>query len=207
MTPRRSDARHRILREAMRLFAEQGYERTSVADIHAAAGLTPGSGAMYKHYPSKESLLRAGMDQFIEENVQARALLRDPAMPADEALAFIAQEALRRLGEVRDEMRVAWRELEPFPELQGRVRREVMQANYRTIARWLKERTAAGEFRAHDAEAAACVMLGSLVMFRLFEALWGEKILPVSDARFAAAWTELFARALQPPAAGRGSER
>ena len=56
MTPRRSDAADRILREAMRLFAERGYERTTVPDIQEAAGLAPGSGAMYKHYPSKDAV-------------------------------------------------------------------------------------------------------------------------------------------------------
>src|SRR3712207_7446858 len=63
--PKRSTAKERILREAMRLFAERGYERTSIADIQAAAGLAPGSGALYKHFPSKEAVLAAGLDEFM----------------------------------------------------------------------------------------------------------------------------------------------
>ncbi|MGH9208726.1 MAG: TetR/AcrR family transcriptional regulator, partial [Acidimicrobiales bacterium] len=39
--------RERLVTEAMRLFGEQGYKATSVAQIEAAAGLAPGSGALY----------------------------------------------------------------------------------------------------------------------------------------------------------------
>jgi AcrR family transcriptional regulator len=52
-----SSVRERILFEATRLFAERSYERTSVADVQEAAGLTRGSGALYKHFLSKEALL------------------------------------------------------------------------------------------------------------------------------------------------------
>src|ERR1700759_3943142 len=49
--------RERLLAEASRLFATQGYASTSVADIQLAAGMTAGSGALYKHFTSKEALL------------------------------------------------------------------------------------------------------------------------------------------------------
>lgn len=39
-----NSTRERILTEAMRLFGEKGYEATTIAEIEAAAGLTPGSG-------------------------------------------------------------------------------------------------------------------------------------------------------------------
>ena len=45
----------------MRLFGEQGYTSTSVAEIENAAGLRPGAGGLYAHYRSKEDLLRAGL--------------------------------------------------------------------------------------------------------------------------------------------------
>ncbi|MGY1944425.1 cytochrome P450 [Nocardia asiatica] len=46
--------RDRIVAEALRLFAEQGYASTSVAAIEEAAGLSPESGALYTHFGSKE---------------------------------------------------------------------------------------------------------------------------------------------------------
>ena len=189
MTERRPNARTRILTEAMRLFAERGYERTSIADIQSAAGLAPGSGALYKHFPSREALLQAGMAQFIETNVQARAMLKPSTEAAPDALRFLGVEAMRILRDERDDIRVAWRELEAFPELHDRVERGVMQANYRTVAAWLEQRIASGELPAQDADAVAVALLGGLVMFRLYEAMWGRSPMGISAERFVDAWS------------------
>jgi AcrR family transcriptional regulator len=186
----------------MRLFAEKGYERTSIADIQAAAGLTPGSGALYKHFPSKEALLEAGIAEFIETNVRARELLLAEPTDVREALAFLAGESLRMLQNERDDIRVAWRELEAFPELQTRVRRGVMEPNYRAVAAWLAKRVEAGDLRPHDTEAAALVLLGSLVLFRVFEAMWGQPPLRVADDRFATAWGDILLDGLLPRPTG-----
>ncbi|MDP7739626.1 TetR/AcrR family transcriptional regulator [Mycobacterium paragordonae] len=58
--------RERLVTEAMRLFGEQGYSATSIVQIEAAAGLAPGSGALYHHFKSKEALLDAGIDRQLD---------------------------------------------------------------------------------------------------------------------------------------------
>ncbi|CAJ1508051.1 TetR/AcrR family transcriptional regulator [[Mycobacterium] holstebronense] len=65
--------RERLVSEAMRLFSQQGYRATSVAQIEAAAGLAPGSGALYHHFKSKEALLAAGIDRQLDR----RGAMRD----------------------------------------------------------------------------------------------------------------------------------
>jgi AcrR family transcriptional regulator len=56
----------RLINEAMRLFGEQGYQATSITQIEAAAGLAPGSGALYHHFKTKEALLEAGIDRQLD---------------------------------------------------------------------------------------------------------------------------------------------
>jgi AcrR family transcriptional regulator len=58
--------RERLVTQAMRLFGARGYHATSVAQIEAAAGLAPGSGALYHHFKSKEALLEAGIDRQLD---------------------------------------------------------------------------------------------------------------------------------------------
>jgi len=198
MTPRRSDMRERILRVASELFAAQGYERTTIADIQAALGLAPGSGALYRHFPSKEAVLQAIMERFISQGADARGMLDRIDAPATEALPILARSALETLAMERDEIRIAWRELPNFPELRARVLREVMQVTFTDVAAWLRERVARGELRAHDSEAMAAVIIGSLVEYRIFEALWGTHEIDVSDERFLAAWTDLVVTGLRP---------
>ncbi|WP_232374899.1 TetR/AcrR family transcriptional regulator [Mycolicibacterium mengxianglii] len=58
--------RDRLLDEAMRLFSHKGFEATSVSQIEAAAGLAAGSGALYRHFKSKDALLAAGIDRQLD---------------------------------------------------------------------------------------------------------------------------------------------
>jgi AcrR family transcriptional regulator len=55
LTPRGEERRAQLLATATRLFAERGYDPTSVADIVAAMGV--GKGVFYWYFPSKEELL------------------------------------------------------------------------------------------------------------------------------------------------------
>ena len=65
--------RERLVNEAMRLFSAKGFDATSVSQIEAAAGLAPGSGALYHHFKSKEQLLDAGIDRQLDR----RRAMRD----------------------------------------------------------------------------------------------------------------------------------
>jgi AcrR family transcriptional regulator len=196
--PQRSRAADRILREAMRLFAERGYERTSIADIQAAAGLAPGSGALYKHFPSKEAVLAAGMEDFVAGAERARELIRTVPGPAEDALDVLARAAMKMLTDDRDVLRIVHRELEQFPALRNEVRERRMQATYAAIAEWLRERADRGELRVDDPEATAAVLLGSLTSFKLFQALFGEPPVGLDDERFVAAWLRVMLRGLLP---------
>jgi AcrR family transcriptional regulator len=194
---KRSPAAERILREAMRLFAERGYERTSIADIQAAAGLAPGSGALYKHFRSKEAVLAAGMEDFVEGAARARELIRTVPGPAEDALGVLARAAMQMLTDDRDVLRIVWRELEQFPALRDEVCERRMQGTYAAIADWLRERDARGELRVEDPDATAAVLLGALTSFKLFQALFGESPGRVDDERFVRAWLQVMLRGLE----------
>src|SRR5271154_3599127 len=58
--------RERLGTEGLRLFGEEGHQGNNVAQIEAAAGLAPGSGALYHHFKSKEALLEAGIDRQLD---------------------------------------------------------------------------------------------------------------------------------------------
>lgn len=55
------DTRSRILAAAARVFAERGFDRSSIDEVAAAAGLT--KGAVYWHFKSKDELFFALLDQ------------------------------------------------------------------------------------------------------------------------------------------------
>jgi TetR/AcrR family transcriptional repressor of nem operon len=66
-------ARHRekLLEAAGELLREHGFEKLSVADVAAAAGLT--HGALYAHFPSKEALCREAIVRMLDRSAGVAA--------------------------------------------------------------------------------------------------------------------------------------
>jgi AcrR family transcriptional regulator len=102
-------ARERVLDAAVELFAERGYDGTSVADVIGRARVA--KGGFYHHFPSKEALLYevygdlitrqlAGMDEILARGLDAAATLR---AFIDDLIRTTAASAPRAL--------VFWREL------------------------------------------------------------------------------------------------
>ena len=82
----RGDTRERIQSVALELFAEQGYEKTSLREIAERLGVT--KAALYYHFKSKEDIVRSFTEDYVHEldaliawgsdqplNAQGRAVL------------------------------------------------------------------------------------------------------------------------------------
>ena len=63
-TTRRSDTRARIQDVALELFAEQGYERTSLREIAERLDVT--KAALYYHFKSKEDIVRSFTEDYFD---------------------------------------------------------------------------------------------------------------------------------------------
>ena len=100
---RRTEVRERLYREALRLFAERGYERTTVEDITEAADV--GKGTFFNYFPTKEHVLaRLGEDRlriFALALEEARAARR----PIPEILSRTAQRLAMSRGYAPELMR------------------------------------------------------------------------------------------------------
>src|ERR1700744_1030376 len=64
-TPR-TDTRSRAQKVALELFAEQGYEKTSLREIAERLGVT--KAALYYHFKSKEDIVHSFTDDYFEES-------------------------------------------------------------------------------------------------------------------------------------------
>lgn len=68
---KRGTARERILQAALEVFARKGYHRGIVDDIVRASGTS--KGAVYHHFPTKEALFLALVDEFSNHLATAAA--------------------------------------------------------------------------------------------------------------------------------------
>ena len=75
------DARERLILAALDLFAEQGYDATTVAQIAERAGLTKST--FFRHFPDKRELLVAGQQTLSRLLVEGIRESPAPASPLD----------------------------------------------------------------------------------------------------------------------------
>ncbi|WP_043183092.1 TetR/AcrR family transcriptional regulator [Streptomyces sp. NRRL F-5123] len=197
------DTRARVVAEAMRLFGEQGYARTTVAEIERAAGLSPGSGSLYRHFRSKEELLAEGVRAKVAENAGLLAMIGDPqamaALPLRERLAGLARAGLRRLEQERDLNRMVVRDLAAFPALLDEVREGEMRRIHAAVAQWLRMQAGAGDAAERDWEALAVVLVGSVSHFWLLRDVFGTHPSGLDEDRWVTAFVDLAERLLQQP--------
>jgi TetR/AcrR family transcriptional regulator, cholesterol catabolism regulator len=96
--------RQEVLATAARLFAERGYQATSMQDLTEATGLA--AGGLYHYIGSKEQLLIRICDELLEPLLeQARAIVARPA-PAPEQLHELLRAWLAHIATHREHMLV-----------------------------------------------------------------------------------------------------
>ncbi len=195
MTPDDRTTQERLVSAGMRLFAERGFRGTTVGDIEAAAGLSPRSGALYKHFASKRALLEAALERHVRELESMEGVIDLlPLGDLRSELTLLVRWLLMELSRQRDVCRVLEKEGDQFPELLTLFRERVIQRGYRQAAeltrRWVKD---AGEDGV-DADGLAAVMVGAVVNFRTMAWGYGAPPLDLDEERFTRAWVEACMR-------------
>jgi AcrR family transcriptional regulator len=192
--------RQRIIDEAMRLFGEQGYAATTIAQIEEAAGLSAGSGSLYRHFPSKDALLAEGVRQQIAAGEELLGFIADPAglasLAPSERLSVIARAGLRRLDQERDLNRILVRDLARFPDLLAEMGREEIEPVFRVVAEWLADQAGA-RAREQDWLALAAVLVNATSHYWLLGDIFGEDPAGIAEDRYVAALAELAAGLLE----------
>jgi AcrR family transcriptional regulator len=94
------DARGRLLKAALELYGERGFEQTTVAEIAGRAGLTERT--FFRHFADKREVLFAGAGALEELLVSAVAKAPDGLAPIEAAAAGIeaAGAAIQEGGEL-----------------------------------------------------------------------------------------------------------
>ena len=158
------ERRAQLVDTALRLFAEKGFERTTIKDLAEAAGVA--QGLFYHYFESKEALLFAAVDRhgFLPE---MRGILTAAyGRPADEVLLEISKSFYALLKEKDDLVRVFFRESQVNPQV-GKRLADIIREAVELLARYLVARIAVGELRPHDPEVAARSLLYTVQMLHM----------------------------------------
>ncbi|OEV03201.1 TetR/AcrR family transcriptional regulator [Streptomyces oceani] len=113
----------RLLAAATRLFAERGYDRTSVQDIVEAAGVT--KGALYHYFGSKDDLLHEIYARLLRLQQDRLDALVDAPTPVEQRLREAAADVVVTTIDNLDDAMIFFRSMHQLsPEKRKQVRLE-----------------------------------------------------------------------------------
>lgn len=135
----------RLLSVATRLFAERGFDRTSVQEIVEAAGVT--KGAMYHYFDSKDDLLYEIYGRVLREQTVRLEKVAASEAPVRERLASAASDVVVSSIANLDDTKIFLQSMHQLnPEKQRAVRAERRRYHERFRA-LVEEGQHGGEFR------------------------------------------------------------
>ena len=154
-----------ILDAALRLFAERGFDGTSMRQVSEAAGVSKAN--IYHHFESKEALYIAVLRSSVADT---RELLKDLADPTERFETRVARYARAHLAHIFEHAmasRLILREALAGDESQARtLADQVVGENFRQLIAILHEGQRAGVLKA-DIDPALCatLLVGANVFF------------------------------------------
>jgi AcrR family transcriptional regulator len=189
----RVNTKERIMQAALKLFMEQGYQRTSIGHIETEAGLAPRAGAFYRHFDSKQALVVAVAKTYVSETPEQFGLdrLADFGDTRSElvAIALKYEEAMLRqkpFARLIEEVRL----LDFGAELQDELDTDMMVG----LAAWTKGKPAAKGLSKKQLSALVISVFGSW-LFYLSMVQRGVNVDPLRDTLLDE-WATLWASIL-----------
>ena len=161
LSPRDPDGtKGRILDAALEKFASQGYHDTRMDEIVAGSGTS--KGAIYFHFPNKERLFLALVDQFadlLERHVRAAIEHEEVGMRRVQAGLHAC---LDTFGKYRRPAKLLLVQAVGLGSSFEQKRMEVNDRFTDLIRGWLDEAVAVGDIAPVDTEVVACAWMGAI---------------------------------------------
>jgi len=207
-----SGTRERIVAAAVSLFAEQGFDATSVTEVVVRAGVA--KGALYHHFASKDDLLYEVYRELVDRQLTGLREILGRSLPPADALRELIADLVATTAARAGEAKVFQRESHRLGDAnQARVR-AARRSIHDAVTDLVRSAQASGEF--------AAVASPEMVTFTVFGVInelpvWYRPDGPKRPAEIAAELSDLILAALAPPdaapavagrgAAGRGGSR
>jgi AcrR family transcriptional regulator len=177
---------------AMALFAERGFDGTSVGEIERSAGLAPRSGALYQYFKGgKEELLRSAIERELEAIDELGSVLDMlPLGDLQAELTLMARWNLSSLERRSQLARFVRRDAARLPaDLRDTLYERLVDQPYRLVVEWLRQRLPESG-PAPDLYPLALILVEPMASYRAIRQTFGRVPDDVDDERFIAAWVQ-----------------
>jgi AcrR family transcriptional regulator len=138
------DARARVLDAAVDLFAERGYDGTSVAQVIARAGVA--KGGFYHHFASKEALLYEVYGDLIGRQLEGMDEIIARGRPPAETLRALIDDLVATTAASARPALVFWREMNRLGDERTEAYRRARRRYHDAVRRLIRDAQSAGQF-------------------------------------------------------------
>jgi AcrR family transcriptional regulator len=153
-----SSTRGRIIAAAVELFAEQGFDATSVNQVVARASVA--KGALYHHFTSKDDLLFEVYRELIDRQLSGLRRIQGQGLPPAQTLRELILDLVSTTAEKVAEAKVFFREGHRLSDANQQRARQARREMHDAVLRLVASAQASGEF--------ASVASPEMVTFTLF---------------------------------------
>lgn len=158
------DRRQQILEAAVAVFAERGYQRATVKEIAARAGVAPGT--IYLYFRNKRELLLALAETLIRRAADA-LLTFHSELDVESHLALTLRDRLRFVRENQGLLRALATEIWTDRELAAQFFGQVILPVLGTASVYIQERVARGEVRPFQTEVVLPAVAGGILLISI----------------------------------------
>ncbi|MGH8860991.1 MAG: TetR family transcriptional regulator [Jatrophihabitantaceae bacterium] len=137
-------SRDRVLDVATQLFAQQGYDATSVAQVIQHAGLT--KGGFYHHFASKDALLYEVYGDLITGQLERMDAILARRLPPRETLRALILDLVESTAASAQRALVFWRELHRLGDEHTSAYRAARRRYHDAMRRLIRTGQASGAF-------------------------------------------------------------
>ncbi|HMK57350.1 MAG TPA: TetR/AcrR family transcriptional regulator [Dissulfurispiraceae bacterium] len=159
----RISTRERIVLAALRLFSEKGYLGATTKEISAESGVAEVT--LFRHFPSKESLLREVLSTYTFLPALLEILPSVEAMPYEKALSEIARRFIETLRLRKDLVKIMHSECHLYPEKIKGVQNAFLTELLDILAGFFKSRRKMGDLKNFDEFLAARLFLSMFYQY------------------------------------------
>ena len=139
-------ARSRILDSAVDLFARQGYDGTSVAQVITQAHVA--KGGFYHHFSSKEALLYEVYGDLISRQLAAMEEILGRGLTPAQTLRALIADLVESTAASAQQALVFWRELHKLDDERTEQYRRARRRYHDAVQRLIRDGQASGDFAA-----------------------------------------------------------
>ena len=139
-----TSTRERVLDAATQLFAQQGYDATSVSQVIERAGLT--KGGFYHHFASKDALLYEVYGDLITRQLERMDEILARRLPAGETLRALIVDLVETTAASAQRALVFWRELHRLGDEHTEQYRRARRRYHDAVRKLIRSGQASGDF-------------------------------------------------------------